>query len=120
MPYIQRDKHGEIVALTRDTSVSAEFMAANDPLVINFLNDGATKSVESSALAVDNHLSLHRADLEMIRVIEDVIDLLIAKNLLMFSELPAAVQHKLLQKRGQREKLFGAGGGLLTGEDEIL
>ena len=110
MPYVQRDEHGRISALTAAAGSSAEFLPTEHPEVIQFLAaDGHTPSID-----------LLLADIKMIRVIEDLIDILISKNVIMFSELPAPVQHKLLQKKGQREKLFGGASNLIGSEEGIL
>ena len=125
MPYIQRDQHGEIVALTLEPSGSGEFFDASDMRVQSFLaNNLATASNPSlnPAKPAEPEItrSLQQADLDMIRVIEDLIDLLEAKNILMFSELPIPVQNKLLKKRGHRQRLKGFAGGLLAEVDDIL
>lgn len=124
MPYIQRDQHGEIVALTLEPSASSEFIDAADPRVQDFLVAQtvipANSGGDASSVGPDIARTLHQADLDMIRVIEDLIDLLEAKNVLMFSELPIPVQNKLLKKRGHRQRLKGFAGGLLAAEDDIL
>lgn len=119
MPYIHRDSYGNISSLTRDAEGSTEFLPSGSAAVEQFLKTGADGSVEASD-TTDIVTSLQQADLELIRVIEDLIDLLETKNVLMFSELPLPVQQKLLKKRGQRQRLHGVGGGLLTPEDDIL
>ena len=125
MPYIQRDQHGEIVALTLEPSGSGEFIDAGDMRVQSFLaNNPASASNPplNPAKPAEPEItrSLQQADLDMIRVIEDLIDLLEAKNVLMFSELPIPVQNKLLKKRGHRQRLKGFAGGLLAEVDDIL
>lgn len=123
MPYIQRDQHGEIVALTLEPSASGEFIDVADPRVQNFLTMQASGSANAGSIAPtapDIARTLQQADLDMIRVIEDLIDLLESKNILMFSELPIPVQNKLLKKRGHRQRLKGFAGGLLAPEDDIL
>ena len=126
MPYIQRDQHGEIVALTLEPSASGEFIDVADPRVQNFLTMQASSAANASSIASsaptapDIARTLQQADLDMIRVIEDLIDLLESKNILMFSELPIPVQNKLLKKRGHRQRLKGFAGGLLAPEDDIL
>jgi len=42
---------------------------------------------------------LNRLDLDMVRVIEDVIDIMIDKNLMLFTDLPDPVQNKILFKK---------------------
>jgi len=112
MPYLKRNTAGAVIALTAEPGdPGAELVAADHPEVLAFL----ATSKGGNAGSVD----MLAADLSMIRVIEDVIDILIAKNVLMFSELPMAVQQKLLRKKGQREKLFGVG-DILSSDDGVL
>ncbi len=119
MPYIHRDEYGNIQALSAQPGDSGEFVAPTNPAVLRFLMQTSTIAGAEAQLS-DDHLVLQQADLDLIRVIEDVIELLIDKNVFMFSDLPLPVQQKLLNKRGHRQRLSGVGGGLLTGEDDIL
>jgi hypothetical protein len=116
MPYIQRNNTGEVVALTTSSHDGAgEWAESNHPEVLLFL---AGKR-EADRTELTNNLELLAADLSMIRVIEDVIDILISKNIIIFSELPLPVQEKLLKKKGHREKLFGVG-DILSNDDGLL
>lgn len=45
------------------------------------------------------------SDMKLIRVIEDVIDLLITKNVICITELPPPVQAKLMERRSLRHSL---------------
>lgn len=54
------------------------------------------------ALYGDNAEAL-KEDLSMIRVIEDVVDLLVLKGLIRVTDLPEAVQAKLMQRRARRD-----------------
>lgn len=62
---------------------------------------------------------LGRLDLDMVRVIEDVIDILIDKNVMLFTDLPHAVQSKILFKK-QVRNLKENSGSILQEEDEGL
>lgn len=48
---------------------------------------------------------LKRLDDDMVRVIEDVIQVLIDKDLMLFTDLPEPVQNKLMFKKSIRESL---------------
>lgn len=110
MPYVERNASGQIVALYAAPGETAgEALPATHADVLRFLLSGEQGADGDGMLA---------ADLKMIRVIEDVIDLLVSKNLILFSELPVPVQNKILAKKGQREKLFGSGGSILS--EDIL
>ena len=55
----------------------------------------------------------------MIRIVEDLIELLIQKNLIMFTDLPNAAQQKILM-RNQIRSVFQPGDPLLVDDDELL
>ncbi|MEW7984884.1 MAG: tryptophan synthase subunit beta like protein, partial [Candidatus Thiodiazotropha sp.] len=55
----------------------------------------------------------------MIRIVEDLIALLIQKNLIMFTDLPNAAQQKILM-RNQIRSVFQSGDPLLVDDDELL
>lgn len=115
MPYIQRNEQGKIFSLTMSGEATCEFLPVEHPEVLQFLA-GPTEEGENGTSSLEMLFS----DLKLIRVIEDVIDLLIAKRVIIFSELPLPVQQKILQKKGKREKLFGAGVDILGSEKGIL
>lgn len=114
MPYPLRNADGTIIALVGEAAATTEFLPAEHPEVLQFLVRSAGPG------HVDGDLALVLEDLKLIRVIEDIIDLLIAKNVIIFSDLPLVVQQKILKKRGNREKLFGNGGDLIGSEEGIL
>ena len=112
MPYVSRDENGNIVGIFRSPMGGAsEELAAEDPEVIQFLSDGGSSE----------HLKweLFVSDLLMGRLIEDVIDVLIERNLMTITDLPSGAQRKLMRRRHLREKMQAAD-GLLTDEGGVL
>ena len=91
MPYVQRNHRGEIVGLYRDPQPEAvEFREALDDEVVGFLRlDDASQSFD-------------RLDDRFVRVLEDLIDLLVERHLLVVTDLPAPAQHKWLQRKQLR------------------
>ncbi|SIO17006.1 hypothetical protein SAMN05443662_1636 [Sulfurivirga caldicuralii] len=61
---------------------------------------------------------LEQMDLEMVRVVEDLIDILIDKGLILFTDLPEVVQNKILFKRSLRSSLQPS--LLYESDDELL
>lgn len=111
MPYVERNSSGEIVALFATRREGAEeFLPPEDDAVIAFL---AQADGDDAAFPL-------ASDLKMIRVIEDLVDLLIAKNVILFTELPQAVQDKILAQKSHREKVFGASTPLMLDDDGPL
>lgn len=90
MPYVMRDHQGRIFSVHQDSSVpGSELVPPDNPELIAFLYAGeAAAKAELAAL-----------DLSFIRVIEDVIDILVQRNLILFTELPPVVQEKLNKRR---------------------
>lgn len=91
MPYVQRNHRGEIVGLYRDPQPEAvEFREALDDEVVGFLqHDDATQNFD-------------RLDDKFVRVLEDLIDLLVERHLLVLTDLPAPAQRKWLQRKQLR------------------
>lgn len=94
MPYIGRDANGNIVTvLTIANAEATEFLAAEaDELQRHLATLSCAKTPDD----------LTRSDNEMIRVVEDIIDTLIEKNVIRFTDLPEAAQNKLIHRRTLR------------------
>jgi hypothetical protein len=91
MPYIQRDTKGRIASLNLTAlSPDMECLAPDHPEVLAFLY-GDAQQQEMLAL-----------DLGFIRVIEDLIDILVSRNVICFTDLPAPVQAKLNRRQTAR------------------
>jgi len=114
MPYIKRGPDGRICAMFAESQqqTDEEFLAPNHPDVADFM-------LTAPGDAADQNFPL-AADLRMIRVIEDLIDLLIAKDVFVFTDLPLAVQQKILAQKSHREKLFGGNSSLVVDDDTPL
>jgi len=92
MIYVKRNASGRIMA------VSEEPMEGFEP------TDETAASEINEVLGRVNDALFQDSDLEFIRVLDDVIDLLIAKNLILFTELPPVVQEKYTQRTQMRER----------------
>jgi hypothetical protein len=112
MPYVSRDENGNIVGIFRSPmSGASEELAAEDPEVIQFLSDSGSSEQLKWELFV--------SDLLMGRLVEDLIDVMIQKNLMNITDLPGGAQRKLMRRRHLREKMQAAD-GLLTDEGGVL
>ncbi|NLX19603.1 MAG: hypothetical protein GXY53_10050 [Desulfobulbus sp.] len=100
MLFIERDETGSIVALRRGESGSGnEPVSLLDAEVLSFL-----KSIDD--FESFSHL-LIASDAGMVRVVEDLIELLIAKKIILFTELPAEAQEKILGRKQLRARMTG-------------
>jgi hypothetical protein len=98
MLYVERDEAGRIIALhsTPDPK-AAEQKSGMDEELLDFLH--TTVSADSRKLL----LSL--SDMGIIRLLEDLIDLLIQKNLIFFTELPEQAQERIRERKRLRETM---------------
>ncbi len=106
MPFVKRDADGKIAALIlQATEEGPEEVSPDDPELGVFLQNSLIDAVAQRHWV--------ESDLGLARVMEDLIDLLIEKNVFRFYDLPEAAQEKLIQRRGLRrefayvETLFG-------------
>jgi len=100
MPYVTRDVAGVIIALNQaPNDQTTEWLDVNDQEIIAYNQRHQIHQHQQAKQA------LSASDAEMIRVIEDVIDLLIAKQVFIYTELPDAVQQKLGMRRSLRQTL---------------
>jgi hypothetical protein len=111
--YARKDADGNIVALSRDPGDHADYawspLPDDAPEVSSFIGKlvGQEKSDDV----------LRDSDLSFVRVLEDVIDLLIERSVIRFTDLPLPAQTKLLQRRDRRRQQQGL--QLFGGEDLI-
>lgn len=104
MIYVARDGAGNICELhPAPQGDVSEGLPADHPEVLQFIHERWRQN------------ELHELDRDFVRVIEDTIELLIAKDLIMFTDLPPKVQEKLMRRKEVRqtrhyEGPFGKGG----------
>ena len=118
MPFIMRNAKGNIIAVLSEEAPGSELINADNPELRSFLQN---ESPETRA-----QKDLVESDLSMVRVLEDLIDVMIEKNLILFTDLPGPAQKKLLDRRGLRKEfsymdsLFGTDefGGSHGGGDD--
>jgi hypothetical protein len=93
MPYVGRNEQGRIVTVSTEVSAeAAEFIDAGTAELRYYLSQFLPPNVDD----------LVRSDQDLIRVVEDVVDTLIEKNLIRFTDLPEAAQNKLVRRRSLR------------------
>lgn len=111
MVYIKRDKDGHICALySQGGKGITEQVDFNNPEVVTFL----------SRCDKNNHLEFLQSDLQLIRVLEDVIDILINKNIITITDFTQPVIDKLLARQAFRKRYSGAAGMEYNEDDEEI
>ena len=113
MPFVKRDATGAVAALFRERADDAtEYLTPDHPAVRLF---ATVASVEPTV-----RVQLLDSDLEMIRVYEDLIDVLMEKRLVLLTDLPNAAQGKLLRHKRLRDSLQAIGAVIQAEDDGIF
>ena len=91
MPYVQKDPQGNVIKASSRDMIGYVGVPYNDPALMAFCESKGINYKE-----IDDALAeLKRTDGDMSRAIEDVITVLLKKNLIKMSDLPKPVQDKM-------------------------
>jgi len=98
MLYVERDDAGNIVSLhNKPESGADEQKPIMDEEIIKFLEKNIATDPRMQLLSL--------SDTGIIRILEDLIDLLIRKNIILFTELPEQAQKKISERKMLREEI---------------
>lgn len=98
MLYVARDEAGRIRELhPMPLGEAQEPLPADNPEVLQFIHERWRQN------------ELSELDRDFVRAIEDTIELLIKKEVILFTDLPAKVQEKLLRRKEIRAQTHYAG-----------
>jgi hypothetical protein len=107
MVFVERNAHGAIIALYHEARPNcSESLAENDPQVLSFIGISSEQ--------------FNSSDTSLIRVIEDLVDVMIDKNLLRLTDLPLAAQEKLLSRKTLRKRLSNSLDILIDSDQGLL
>lgn len=98
MLYAQFSASGEIQKLSSSLVDGWEVIEADDPRISKYLNQ------HPEAFRVIQE-ALQNKDLEMVRIIEDLVQLLTKNGIIRFTDLPLPAQNKLIAKQSLRHQL---------------
>jgi len=103
MPYVSRDAAGLITGIfLRPQSNVTEFLPNDHADILRFFGGVVPQVLTNDAL-----IDLTQSDIDFIRVIEDLIDVLIDKNVITFTDLPSKVREKIVNRLDARGRLAG-------------
>lgn len=100
MPFVKRDPSGRVVAVSEQATADIrEWIEAEAPSLADYIRTLAPRPPAQTRQALEH------SDLGLIRVIEDLIDTLLAKDVIRFTDLPVAAQNRLLERRNLRASM---------------
>jgi hypothetical protein len=105
--FVHRNAQGAVVSAALAPSPGSEALPAGHPDLLRFFGtDGTTPDFAD-------------IDAGFVRVLEDLIDTLIQKNIIHHTDLPPEAQRKLVSRKGLRSRLQGSL-NILRDDDGIL
>jgi hypothetical protein len=107
MPYVKRDAEGHITATRLEAGEGFEALPCGAPELLDYMR----------RMGLEQN-SLEQSDMRLVRVLEDLIDLLISRDLIRFTDLPQPAQEKLLERRSLRQSLNAL--NLLGSDNETI
>jgi hypothetical protein len=114
MPYVIRDADGKIVQVfDQPVSGSSEQVSADSEDYKRYVDEHAAHSAE------ELRRQLAASDIGMARLVEDLVDVLINKGVIKFTDLPPAAGAKYLERQSARERLH-AYNNLIVDEKDII
>jgi hypothetical protein len=112
MPFVKRDAQGRVSSVHREQETpELHYLPASHPDVAVFLGP-------SQEAVPEGRGELLRSDLEMIRVYEDLTDILINKRIVVLTDFPPAAQEKLMRRKRLRSSLSAITDALTQNVDE--
>lgn len=112
MPYVLRDSRGQVDSVHREAVQGAEWLPPEHPELLEIVGEASREEGFASL------------DAGLIRVLEDLVDVLVARNVINITDLPNEAQHKLFARKNFRERfqrnalqLFAAPEDLLIGAE---
>lgn len=109
MPYVHRNAQGEIESLHRAATLEAsEYLPPTSDEVQRFLG------------REDNADAFARLDDDLVRTLEDLMDVLLARGLLRITDLPQPAQAKYFARREQRQRQAAPAAFVASGFIDII
>ncbi len=110
MPFVKRNAQGAIVAASHEAEGDCDEEISEAEIFASGFLERLVGSEVGREVGADSAEGRHLAssDLELVRVIEDLVDLLVDKGVILFTELPESAQKKVLARQQLRSRIGGS------------
>ncbi len=95
MLYVKKNSTGKIISVSLEAADGYEEAVENDSTEVTAF---------AQTLTSENDI-LTFSDLPMVRVLEDLVDMLISRGVIRFTDFPEAAQQKMIERRSIREDI---------------
>ncbi|CAI8897814.1 Tryptophan synthase subunit beta [Pseudomonas sp. IT-P12] len=119
MFYVQRNTDGQLTRVEAEAYAgSTETLPADHPDLQEWFASEVMATSHKQLQQIKQLKQLKQSDLDMIRVLDDLIQVLTDKGVIRVTDLPAAAQAKLMDRSQAREALGGLS-HLVDDDDEV-
>ncbi len=95
MAYVFKNSQGNVIAASASENLGKGWM---------FIEDNAREYLEFLENSLAENAPFRESDIQLARVLEDLISMLIEKNIIRFTDFPQAAQKRLNDRQGMRKK----------------
>jgi len=119
MFYVERDQNNNIIHVSSvKTDIATEKLDAKSPEILTFLLSHSLADTNDRSEGAKQSLS--NSDTDLIRILEDLVSVLMEKNLISLTDLPEAAQNKLLNRKHLRDTVTGDEPAQIINDDAIF
>lgn len=109
MAYVLKNEQGAIIATSPEQNPGQDWVE---------IDDDAPEYTQFLEGALEHSSAFRESDIQLVRVLEDLITLLIDKDVIRFTDLPAPAQKRLNDRESMRKKTSLS--GLMHDQDDFI
>ncbi|MBA3695525.1 MAG: hypothetical protein H0W85_01860 [Methylotenera sp.] len=95
MAYILRNAQGNIIAASASDNLGVDWQ---------FIEENVSEYIDYLENSLAKNSVFRESDIQLARVLEDLISMLIERNLIRFTDFPVAAQKRLIDRQTMRKK----------------
>lgn len=95
MAYILRNAQGNIIAVSAEDNLDGDWQ---------YIAEDSNEYLEYLENSLAKNSKFRESDIQLARVLEDLISMLIERNLIRFTDFPVAAQKRLIDRQSMRKK----------------
>lgn len=95
MPYVMRDAAGQIKAISMNAVEQAGWQE---------IDGGSREYLDFLEQAIAEQDKFRESDIHLARVLEDLIEMLIEREVIRFTDFPVAAQKRLMERQSLRQQ----------------
>jgi len=119
MAYVFKNRDGKVIAVSSE-NIGAEAINTEENIGQGWeaIEDNPKDYIQFLENSLAKSAPFRESDIQLVRVLEDVINLLIERSIIRFTDLPLTAQKRLNDRESMRKKTNLT--GLMSEKDDII